>query len=176
MEPLARVRLTALMERTSGGAEIVVGLVDGPVVIDHPHLTGSRIREIPGTSGGACARASSAACLHGTLVAGILSAQRDSPAPTICPGCTLLLCPVFSETAPVNGAMPSATPEELAAAISDCVEAGARVLNLSVALSRPSSGGQQELQGALDHAMRRGVLIVAAAGNQGTVGSTVIPG
>ena len=29
-------------------------------------------------------------------------------------------------------------------------------------------------EAALDHAMRRGVLVVAAAGNQATVGSTVI--
>jgi subtilisin family serine protease len=32
----------------------------------------------------------------------------------------------------------------------------------------------QALKSALDHAMRRGVIIVAAAGNQKTVGSTVI--
>ena len=70
--------------------------------------------------------------------------------------------------------MPSATPEELAGAILDCIEAGARVLNLSVALSHPSVRGERLLKEVLDYAARRGVIPVAAAGNQGTLGSTVI--
>ena len=70
--------------------------------------------------------------------------------------------------------MPSATPEELAAAILDSIRAGARVLNLSVALVHPSSAGQRELEEALDYAARRGVIVVAAAGNQGAVGSSAI--
>ena len=70
--------------------------------------------------------------------------------------------------------MPSARPEELAQAIVDCLEAGARILNLSAALAEPSTGGQRELEGALDRAVRRGVIVVAAAGNQGTLGSSVI--
>jgi hypothetical protein len=75
------VNLTPLMERTSGRPEIVIGLVDGPVVIDHPDLTGENVREIPGRIGGTCARASSIACMHGTFITGILSAKRSSTAP-----------------------------------------------------------------------------------------------
>jgi putative glutathione S-transferase len=37
-------------------------------------------------------RASSTACLHGTFVAGILSAKRASGAPAIWPSCTLAKC------------------------------------------------------------------------------------
>ncbi len=70
--------------------------------------------------------------------------------------------------------MPSATSEELAAAIIDSIETGAHVLNLSVALAQPSSKGERNLEQALDHAARRGVIIVAAAGNQGTIGSSTI--
>jgi len=36
MHPLEIVRLTALMQRTSGRAEIAIGLIDGPVALDHP--------------------------------------------------------------------------------------------------------------------------------------------
>ena len=75
------VNLTPLMELTSGRPEIVIGLVDGPVVIDHPDLTGENGREIPGRIGGTCARASSIACMHGTFITGILSAKRSSTAP-----------------------------------------------------------------------------------------------
>lgn len=54
------------------------------------------------------------------------------------------------------------------------MQAGAHVLNLSVALVQPSSAGLAELHAALNEAARRGVLIVAAAGNQGTLTSSLI--
>jgi subtilisin family serine protease len=142
--------------------------------MDHPDLATEMIREIPGQPGGCCARTDSAACGHGTFVAGILSGKRGSAAPAICPGCTLFVRPIFPETASGNGQMPRATPRELAAAITDCVDAGAQVVNLSLALAQPSSRGGRELGEALDHAMRRGVIVVAAAGNQGTIGGTTI--
>jgi subtilisin family serine protease len=174
MSPLDLVKLTALMDRTSGRAEIAVGLIDGPVAINHPDLTSENIREIPGKLSGTCAQASSAACLHGTFVAGILCGKRNSVAPAICPNCTLLVRPIFAEATFKNGQMPSATPEELAAAIIETIDAGARVLNLSAALAQPSLKGERELEEALDYAARRGVIAVAAAGNQGTFGSSAI--
>ena len=70
--------------------------------------------------------------------------------------------------------MPSATREELATAITDTIDAGANVINLSAALAQPSSRGERLLEQALDHAAQRGVLVVAAAGNQGMVGSSAI--
>lgn len=175
MSPLDLVKLTVLMERTSGRPEIMVGLIDGPIVMSHPDLADTNIREISGKLRGSCAQVSSAACMHGTFVAGILCAKRGSVAPAICPNCTLLIRPIFAETtAPANGEMPSATPEELAAAMIETVDAGARVINLSAALMRPSSKGERKLEEALNYAARRGVIIVAAAGNQGTLGSTAI--
>ena len=128
----------------------------------------------PDNNGGACTQANSAACLHGTFVAGILSAKRGSVAPAICPNCTLLVRPIFAETAAANGEMPSAMPEELAQAILDCIDAGARVLNVSAALAQPSLKSERALEEALDRAAKRGVIVIAAAGNQGTLGSTAI--
>ena len=97
-------------------------------------------------------------------------------APAICPGCSLLVRPIFSG-APANGRqMPSASAEELADAIVDVVQAGARVINLSVALQGPSRRGGRGLHEALDFALRRGVVVVAAAGNQSAVGSSAITG
>ena len=174
MEPLDLVKLTALMERTSGSPEVKIGLIDGPVVTQHPDLAGEHLREISGNNGATCTRANSTACLHGTFVAGILSAKRNSPAPAICPNCTLLIRPIFAETTSGSEQMPSATPKELAAAIIECINAGARVINLSLALAQPSTKGEQALEEALNQAIRRGVIVVAAAGNQGTLGSSAI--
>jgi len=174
MNHLDLVKLTALMEHTSGQPEIMVGLLDGPVATNHPDLASEHIREIPGSIRGVCTQTKSVACLHGTFVAGILCSKRWSVSPAICPNCTLLVRPLFSETQIGSPQLPSTTPEELAAAILDSIKAGARVLNLSVALVHPSSTGQRELEEALSYAARRGVIAVAAAGNQGAVGSSAI--
>lgn len=173
MNPLDLVKLTPLMELTGGRSEIVIGLIDGPVAVDHPDLKDSNIGEIPGGERGTCVQSSSAACMHGTFVAGILCAKRGSAAPAICPGCTLLVRPIFSEVS-VNGQLPSATPSQLAAAIVECINAGARIINMSVALAQPSSRGERELEESLDHAAKHGVIVIAAAGNQGTIGSSTI--
>src|SRR5438874_1687519 len=98
MNNLDLVKLPALMELARGRPEIVVGLIDGPVAMDHPGLANENIREIPGSLQGTCAQANNAACMHGTFIAGILCAKRASVAPAICPGCTLLVCPIFLET------------------------------------------------------------------------------
>jgi subtilisin family serine protease len=168
------VRLTPLLERTPGRPEIRIGLIDGPIVLDHPDLATENIWEVPGEFAGACALSSSAACQHATFVAGILLAKRGSPAPAICPGCSLLVRPIFQETSSANGQMPSATPQQLASAIVETVDAGARILNLSASLVEPSAKGGVELQSALDYAAQRAVVVVAAAGNQGVVGSSII--
>jgi subtilisin family serine protease len=68
--------------------------------------------------------------------------------------------------------MPSATPEELAGAIIDCVDAGARVISLSVAFGQPSAKSSRTPEQSLDYALHRGTILVAAAGNQGMVGGT----
>ena len=70
--------------------------------------------------------------------------------------------------------MPSASPEELASAIIECAETGARVINVSAGLGQPSAKSERALEEALGHATRRGVIVVAAAGNQATLGSSVI--
>src|SRR5262245_30939700 len=176
MSPLDLVKLAALMARARGRPEVRIGLIDGPVATGHPDLAASNIQEVPGRIRGYCAQVRSAACAHGTFVAGILCGKRGSAAPAICPGCTLLVHPVFAETDAVGGKLPDATTQELAAALIGCIEAGARVVNLSLALAQSSATGKRELQGGLNYAMQRGVLVVAAAGNQAAVGSSLITG
>jgi len=174
MVPLELAKLTALMERTSGSREVKIGLIDGPVVTQHPDLAREHLCEIPGNNGATCTQANSVACLHGTFVAGILSAKRNSPAPAICPNCTLIIRPIFADKTTDIEHLPSATPQELAAAIIECIDAGARVINLSLALAQPSTRGEQALEEALHQAVRRSVIVVAAAGNQGVLGSSAI--
>lgn len=174
MSALDLTNLRLLMERTSGSPNVTIGLIDGPVNTDHPELRQARIKEMNGDIPGSCMSKESIACIHGTFIAGMLVAKRGSPAPSICPACTLLIRPVFAETLQGNDPMPSATATELSRAIMECIHAGAQILNLSLVAAQPSLRGEQELREALDHAASRGVIVVAAAGNDGNIGSTAI--
>lgn len=174
MGPLDLVRLTPLMWRSKGRRDVKVALIDGPVALNHPDLNQSSIQEIPTDVHGSCSHLESVACMHGTFVAGMLVARRGSAAPAICSDCTLILRPIFPENTTRNSPMPSATPTELASAIHGSIRAGASVINLSAAITNSTSIGEHHLHQALDYAAHRSVLVVAAAGNQGSVGSTII--
>jgi subtilisin family serine protease len=80
--------------------------------------------------------------------------------------------PIFEETVG-DDQVPAASHEELARAIMECVDAGARVINLSVG-TRPSTATHPRLLECLDYAARRDTLVVAAAGNHATLGSSAI--
>jgi subtilisin family serine protease len=161
------------MVRTSGSPAVRIGLIDGPVLHDHPALAGDRVVDVFGGPPLACRRASSRACMHGTLVAGVLMARRGSGAPAICPACTLLVRPIFDELVEA-GREPRARAEELVQAIEDVVRAGARIVNVSAALVGAASTQVRQIDELLTDTARRGVIVVAAAGNNGTVGSSAI--
>lgn len=171
--PLELVRLQRLMALSSGSEGVAIALVDGPVVTSHPDLASATMRDVVGNPTAALERPNSSAYAHGTFVAGMLVARRGSPAPAICPDCTLLLRPIFDGKGG-RDAIPAASPEELARAIRECVDAGARVLNVSAAAAQPSTRAESQLHESLDFAAARGVVVVAAAGNQGTLGSSPI--
>ncbi|HEX6737309.1 MAG TPA: S8 family serine peptidase, partial [Vicinamibacteria bacterium] len=138
----------------------------------HPDLAGAPAGQPLGHAGGA--GDDGAARDHGTFVAGILSARRGAMAPAICPGCTLLSRPLFRDGGPRGYGAPSATPRALAEAVRDCIDAGARVVNISAAVAGTAIQAEPVLQGALDGAARRDVIVVAAAGNRRSVGGTVV--
>jgi hypothetical protein len=170
--PLDLVGLRPLMEETAGSPDILIGIIDGPVLTSQVALAGARFRQIGTDSAPVCLSADSAACLHGTFVAGVLAADRGSQAPSICPGCTFLVRPIFSECEIAGPRDLIAEPSDLARAVIETVNGGARVINMSVALARPSSTRLQELDDAFNYAAKHGVILVAAAGNQGTLGSS----
>ena len=170
--PLGPVSLPRLMNVTSGRADVVIGLIDGPVSVDHPELVDARFRPAPG-SVGACTRGDRS-CAHGTFVAGILAARRGFEAPGICPRCTVLVRPIFLETARGSLAMPTATANGLAVAIRDCIDDGAWLLNVSAALLYSDPEGERLLTEALDLAAQRGVIVVVAGGNHRIVGGSAL--
>jgi hypothetical protein len=158
------------MEECEGDPLISVGVIDGPLDLEHPAFAGSSLRTVRSDQLAACQDAHSVACSHGTAIAGILCAKRGSLAPAICPSCTFLFYPIFLEDAQPTGDSASTTPKELARAIVETVDAGARIINLSLGVITADTSADQELEEACGHAAKRGVILVAAAGNQSRIG------
>src|SRR5690242_19552891 len=70
--------LTCLMQLSSGRPEIGVALIDGPVAMDHSDLWSTSVQRLDRIIPAACRQPASVACRHGTFVAGILAARRNS--------------------------------------------------------------------------------------------------
>lgn len=102
---------------------------------------------------------------HGTGVAGLIAARRDGDGRVagVAPAAR-----IFPVRVPEIG---SSTPGAVAAAITSAVDSGARVINMSLAtrVDRP------EIRAAVEHALRRDVVVVAAAGNEGESGVAMYP-
>lgn len=160
--------LDFLKARTAGNPAVRVGLVDGSVESSLSAFNSSHIEVVGGHDRPRCNDPEDLACIHGTFVAAILCSARDSGAPAICPGCTLLVRPIFTDRAAVDGA----DPDDLASAIIETVRAGAQIINISGAIHRLWT--TSDLRDALDFAARSGVIVVTAAGNQGSVTSSLL--
>jgi subtilisin family serine protease len=156
------------MEVTAGHPAVRVAIIDGPV----SSRLGASETALPNRLPPGCTNESSPACAHGTFVARMLSAARNSDFPGICPGCQFLSFPVFPESSADGG--PRASADQLAAAIRAAVTAGAAVLNLSLELALAHTRRLERLTEALHFAAARGVLVVLAAGNQGLIGSSAL--
>lgn len=96
---------------------------------------------------------------HGTAVTGALAAKLDNgvAAAGVCPGCTVMPVKVLNNVAAGSDA-------DIASGITWAVDNGARVINLSLG----GTGFTSVLQDAVNYALTRNVLLVAAGGNDGT--------
>ena len=103
---------------------------------------------------------------HGTVTAGIIAARRDNAIGISGVNPHAVIMPLRATDYAGNGGS-----IELTEAIIYAVDNGARVINLSLGGACRSKA----LQAALDHAHRKGVIIVAAAGNNAADTHTFSP-
>ncbi|MFE7136678.1 S8 family serine peptidase [Streptomyces sp. NPDC057644] len=156
------------------GTGVTVGVVDSGVDGRHPELAGAvgAGKELFGVRsakefGVQAPKAPHLDCQgHGTGVAGLIAASRSGEPKIngVAPGVRIL--PIRM----VDG-VDRATANTLAAGIDQAVRAGVRVLNLSFALpvDRPP------VREAVRRALAADVVVVAAAGNEGTTGVPMYP-
>jgi hypothetical protein len=145
---------------SSRSIRVSVAVIDGPY--DTAAMSLVLARPPVGLIGGSCGVNPGSACDHGTFVMGLLGARGDAPIPGLCPGCRFLHVPLFVDDRQASVGVP-----ELAHAIRIAVAAGAKLINLSLAILGDDSHYDKELAAALDHAEASGAVVVVAAGNQG---------
>lgn len=145
--------LPFLWSITMGSSDIVVAVLDTGIDKDHEDLSGQVIGEVNFTE------SSTADDIygHGTHIAGIIAAKNnDIGILGIAPGVKLLNVKVADDRGRCNAS-------DLAKGIIWAVDNGADIINISIEIKDPSP----DLEEPIEYAWSHGVLIIAAAGNNG---------
>ena len=155
--------LEELWAETLGDSRICVAVLDGPVDQSHPSLAAATLTRletlVPGVAD------EGPASRHGTHVASVIFGQHDGPVKGMAPRCRGLVIPVFGDGD--KETLAPCSQLDLARAISQAVQQGAHVINISGGELTPSGTAHPLLADAVRNCAEQGVLIVAAAGNEG---------
>ncbi|GAB7192027.1 hypothetical protein NUM3379_27360 [Kineococcus sp. NUM-3379] len=152
---LYAARASRAWTRTTGTG-VVVAVLDTRVVTDHPDLRGALLPGVDTVARGDD-HEDGTPSYHGTLVASVIAARagNDAGGAGVAPGAQVL---------PVRVCAPECSSGALTAGIDAAVARGADVINLSVAGTEHS----RVLADAVQRAVAAGVVVVAAAGNDGS--------
>jgi subtilisin family serine protease len=144
---------------THGDAAVLIGVIDTGVQLDHPDLAGQLV---PGWDFAEGDSSPNDRDGHGSGVAGVIGAAANGQGLVgVAPGVRMMPLKVCDLTLGL-GCTDSAVIEALAFA----ADRGVRIVNIS--LGRRATAYDQPLRDAIAEAERRGVLVVAAAGNDGS--------
>jgi hypothetical protein len=148
---------------THGEPEVRIAVVDGPVDASHPCLRGANLTAVPTLvpavlSGGPAAE-------HGTHVASLIFGQHSSPMQGVAPWCRGLLLPIFESRDASSVA--SCSQLDLARVLLQAIQQRVQVVNISSGQFSPSGAAYPLLANAVSECARHGILIIAAAGNDG---------
>lgn len=152
--------LVDLRGLADGGAGVTIAVIDGPVDLDHPVFAGADITVADGSTRWP-ARIGNRMAEHGTMVASILFGQPGSGVEGIAPRARGLVIPVYDID---SGKAPQL---EIARAIEIAIKEGADIINFSGGQYSDTGAADQWLESAVARCAEAGVLLVAAAGNDG---------
>jgi subtilisin family serine protease len=156
---LKQVRAPEAWDVATGGADVIVAVLDSGIDPTHPELVG---RVVPGRNVRERNGNTQDDIGHGTHVAGVIGARGDNGVGVAGVSWGVRLMPIK-----ITDRLGDASIVAAADGIRWATENGARVINLSF-------GGLDDsrtVRLAIEDAYKRGVLLVAAAGNCGEVAS-----
>jgi cyanobactin maturation PatA/PatG family protease len=156
------LQLKSLWNESLGDPGVCVAILDGSVDQSHPCFEGANLTRLPTLVSSVAVRGF--ASQHGTHVASVIFGQHNSAVQGIAPHCRGLIVPVFADGK--DGLAPC-SQIDLARAITQAVEQGANVINISGGQLSASAESDQLLANAVRLCKENNVLIVAAAGNDG---------
>jgi len=151
--------LAELRAQTLGDPSVVVAIIDGRIDTAQASLAGAQMRIVD--SGAPVGPAVGRTADHGTYVATIIAGQSGTDVDGIAPGCTFLSVPAWTPERPRPSQL------DLARAIEAAVDEGAHIINLSGGQFVDAPLAQDHLENAVRRCVDHGVLLVAAAGNDG---------
>ena len=152
--PLANPLFPDAWDITTGGSNVIVAVVDSGVQSGHPDL-GTLTAGYDYVNGDSDPADDNG---HGTSVAGIIAAQGNNGIGIagVCWKCEIMPVKVLDYSG-------SGTDSWVASGITWAVDHGADVINMSLG----GTGTSQTLSDAVSYALGKGVVVVAAAGNDG---------
>ncbi|AXR82561.1 S8 family peptidase [Natrarchaeobaculum sulfurireducens] len=160
-----RIGATDLHSAGADGSSVTVAILDSGVDPDHESLEVPEGKAFADCNGGSCATDWDDETGHGTHCAGTVGALDNGKGVVgVTPDVTLCALKVLAGDG-------SGYDSDIAAAIEWCADNDVDVINLSLG----GSDEAQVLEDALEYAYERGVLIVAAAGNDGSTGGIDYP-
>ncbi|CAL9404848.1 hypothetical protein SUDANB176_01538 [Streptomyces sp. enrichment culture] len=164
--------------RTTKGEGVTVAVLDTGVDADHPDLEGNVLtgRDLVGFGAGP---GDPAWARHGTNMAGIIAGHGHGPGNAdgvmgIAPEAKILPVRVILEDRdPSRAEARSTRGNALAEGIRWAADHGADVINLSLGDDSASAHPERGEDEAIQYALRKGVVVVASAGNGGEKGDRV---
>lgn len=151
--------LASLWKQTTGSPFVTVAVIDSALDYDHECFAGADLRS---TENGEYNPTSGLA--HGTEVSSILFAQHTSPIKGISPMCKGIGITIYENG---QGKLRPASQVDLARAINIAIENKADIINISGGQLSVSASSETLLANAVKKCSEKGILIVAAAGNDG---------
>ena len=152
---LKQIKLTQSSAPVTGGAGVLVAVLDTGVSRNHEDLEGRVILTVNLTD----SPVADDVYGHGTHIAGIIAASSNNGKGIagIAPACRIMSIKVADDRGVTS-------VKAMAEGIIRAVQEGASIINISTEFFEPSA----ELEAAVDYAWEQGVLVVAAAGNRGS--------
>ena len=155
--------LKTLWHETLGDPRVCIAVLDGPVDRAHPSFSGADLKQLDTLVSVSASRGPALA--HGTHIASVIFGQHEGGIKGIASHCRGLSVPIFKDG--INNAIAPCSQLDLARAITQAVQEGAHIINISGGELSPTGAAHPILTEAVQNCADNNVLIVAAVGNEG---------